>query len=98
MMISGESTKPKAPSATSIPSILKSLQDEYDTAMITSFKVKQHLQSTRHELSHGLYQHDATCRVIARLSKEAIAAREALAMLKPQIGTAPTNIPQPVNQ
>ncbi|KAJ8680030.1 hypothetical protein QAD02_015817 [Eretmocerus hayati] len=87
-------SKLKPPSSSSIPSILKTLQDEYDTTMLSSFSIKQMLQMTRHELSHGLYQHDAACRAIAKLSKEAIAAREALAALKPQIG-APTNIPQP---
>lgn len=59
--------KPKLPSATSIPDILSQLRDEWDACMLDSFELKQNLMTTRQELSHALYQLDASYRVIARL-------------------------------
>ena len=52
--------------------------------MLETFTLKQHLDMTRQELSQALYQHDAACRVIARLMHERDEARSMLSSLAAQ--------------
>ena len=47
--------------------------------MLETFELKRTLEDTRRELAHAIYQHDAACRVIARLLSERDQARAMLA-------------------
>eukprot|EP00290_Baffinella_frigidus_P012534 CAMPEP_0180147868 /NCGR_PEP_ID=MMETSP0986-20121125/19587_1 /TAXON_ID=697907 /ORGANISM="non described non described, Strain CCMP2293" /LENGTH=502 /DNA_ID=CAMNT_0022093649 /DNA_START=29 /DNA_END=1537 /DNA_ORIENTATION=+ len=63
---------------TGVPGMLTMFQDEWDAVIKECFELRKQLLQTRGELSHTLYQHDAACRVIARVVKERDESRQAL--------------------
>jgi len=81
--------KPRPVAASSIPGMLTLFQNEWDALMLETFTLKQQLETARQELGQALYQHDAACRVIARLIKERDDARQALAEARPTAVSAP---------
>ncbi|RLV94916.1 Pre-mRNA-processing factor 19 [Spathaspora sp. JA1] len=78
---STEAPVPPAVSNTSIPSLLSTFQNEWDSVVLELFTLRKQLQSARQELSVALYRQDAAVRVAANAIKERDEAKEALEKL-----------------
>lgn len=87
-MKANKAVRPRPASATSIPGMLSLLQSEWDSLMAETFELKTSLDTTRKQLSHALYQHDAACRVIARLLRERDASRAQVQQLQEQLANS----------
>jgi pre-mRNA-processing factor 19 len=71
--------KPRSNAATSIPGLLSIFHNEWDALMLETATLRESLDARNRELATSLYQYDAACRVIARLSAERDEARAAAA-------------------
>ena len=69
---------PRAPSSSSLPSLLSVLQSEFDAVLLELYDARKALDETRRELSSALYQNDAAVRVVARVARERDEARAQL--------------------
>lgn len=85
--------KPRPLQAASIPGMLGLFQNEWDAVVLSNYALEQQLHVARQELSHALYEHDAACRVIARLKKERDEAYAMLAQAERQLPALSTPVP-----
>jgi len=82
LKVANPAVVPRPTTATSIPGMLQLFQNEWDAVMLENYSLQQQVLELRKELTQTLYQHDAACRVIARLTKERDEARKLATMVK----------------
>lgn len=90
-------TSNQIPQQTSIPTMLQTFQDAWDSLSLELFQLRSNLDQTRKELSLALYKQDAAIRVALKATKEKDELLKALAELgsssqkQPEILSTSTN-------
>ncbi|CAH6720917.1 putative pre-mRNA-processing factor 19 [[Candida] jaroonii] len=74
------------PRAQSIPSMLRSFQNEFDSMALEIFTLRKQLNKAKEELSSSLYHYDAAVKVAANAIKERDEVKRALQELSASIG------------
>jgi len=69
---------PRVTPVSSIPDMLFLIRQEWDNFILENYQLRQQVGLIRRELAHSLLEHDAACRVIARLIRELHANRSAI--------------------
>lgn len=83
--------EPKQPNTHSIPSLLASFQNEFDSMALENFTLRKQLNKAREELSSALYQYDAAVKVAANAIKERDDVKRNLQELTASIGGVVTS-------
>jgi len=63
-------TPDAAVGAMSVSQLVTKIVSEHDLLLIQNFKLRTALDAVKGQLTQALYQHDAACRVVARLTRE----------------------------
>lgn len=63
-------SKPKTPKENSLPGLFSNLESQMENVLSETYELKNKVDNSREELTHSLYQHDASLRVISKLIKE----------------------------
>ncbi len=63
-------SKPKTTKENSLPGLFSNLEVQMENVLSETFQLKNKVDSSREELTHSLYQYDASLRVISKLIKE----------------------------
>jgi len=63
-------SKPKSTKENSLPGLFSQLETQMENVLSETYQLKQKVDSSREELTHSLYQNDASLRVISKLIKE----------------------------